>query len=136
MTALAPNIDYNVFCRRVQYHILCFIIIQAFFEMLSHFSCLLSKHHFYSNPKNMDYNIFVRLCWTALNNPSFRFSITNRTKKRSVKRMAHIGVRISKQDKEKLNEIAKETDTTISEITRSLLDKFFKEKEVIKIVLK
>lgn len=25
--------------------------------------------------------------------------------------MAHIGVRISKQDKEKLNEIAKETDT-------------------------
>ena len=33
-------------------------------------------------------------------------------------------------------EIAKETDTTISEITRSLLDKFFKEKEVIKIVLK
>ena len=49
--------------------------------------------------------------------------------------MAHIGVRISKQDKEKLDEIAKETDTTISEITRSLLDKFFKEKEVIKIVL-
>ena len=50
--------------------------------------------------------------------------------------MAHIGVRISKQDKEKLKKIAKETDTTISEITRSLLDKFFKEKEVIKIVLK
>ena len=50
--------------------------------------------------------------------------------------MAHIGVRISKQDKEKLDEIAKETDTTISEITRSLLDKFFKEQEVIKIVLK
>ena len=50
--------------------------------------------------------------------------------------MAHIGVRISKQDKEKLSEIAKETDTTISEITRSLLDKFFKEKEVVKIVFK
>lgn len=50
--------------------------------------------------------------------------------------MAHIGIRISKQDKEKLDEIAKETDTTISEITRNLLDKFFKEKEVIKIVLK
>ena len=74
--------------------------------------------------------------WTALNNPSFQISITNRTKKRSVKHMAHIGVRISKQDKEKLNEIAKETDTTISEITRSLLDKFFKEKEVVKIVFK
>lgn len=74
--------------------------------------------------------------WTALNNPSFQISITNRTKKRSVKRMAHIGVRISKQDKEKLNEIAKETDTTISEITRSLLDRFFKEKEVVKIVFK
>ena len=50
--------------------------------------------------------------------------------------MAHIGVRISKQDKEKLDEIAKETDTTISEITRNLLDKFFKEKEVVKIVFK
>ena len=49
--------------------------------------------------------------------------------------MAHIGVRISKQDKEKLNEIAKETDTTISEITRSLLDEFLKGKEIIKIVL-
>ena len=50
--------------------------------------------------------------------------------------MAHIGVRISKQDKEKLDEIAKETDSTISEITRRLLDQFFKEKEVIKIELK
>ncbi len=50
--------------------------------------------------------------------------------------MAHIGVRISKENKEKLDEIAKETETTISEITRNLLDKFLKEKEVIKIVLK
>lgn len=50
--------------------------------------------------------------------------------------MAHIGIRISKQDKEKLDKIAKETDTTISEITRNLLDKFFKEKEVIKIEFK
>ena len=48
--------------------------------------------------------------------------------------MAHIGVRISKQDKEKLDEIAKETDTTISEITRSLLDKFFKEKPIPKLL--
>ena len=47
--------------------------------------------------------------------------------------MAHIGVRISKENKEKLDEIAKETETTISEITRNLLDKFLKEKEVIKI---
>lgn len=50
--------------------------------------------------------------------------------------MAHIGVRISKENKEKLDEIAKETETTISEITRNLLDKFLREKEVIKIVLK
>jgi len=50
--------------------------------------------------------------------------------------MAHIGVRISKENKEKLDEIAKETETTISEITRRLLDKFLKEKEVIKIELK
>ena len=50
--------------------------------------------------------------------------------------MAHIGVRISKQDKEKLDEIAKETDTTISEITRSLLDEFLKGREVIRIVIK
>lgn len=50
--------------------------------------------------------------------------------------MAHIGVRISKQDKEKLDEIAKETDTTISAITRKLLDEFFKEKEEMKIVIK
>lgn len=50
--------------------------------------------------------------------------------------MAHIGVRISKENKEKLDEIAKETETTISEITRNLLDKFLKEKEVIKIELK
>lgn len=50
--------------------------------------------------------------------------------------MAHIGVRISKENKEKLDEIAKETETTISEITRNLLDKFLNEKEVIKIVLK
>ena len=50
--------------------------------------------------------------------------------------MAHIGVRISKENKERLDEIAKETETTISEITRNLLDKFLKEKEVIKIVLK
>ena len=55
---------------------------------------------------------------------------------RNVKRMAHIGVRISKENKERLDEIAKETDTTISEITRSLLDEFLKGKEVIKIVLK
>ena len=48
--------------------------------------------------------------------------------------MAHIGVRISKENKEALNEIAKETETTISEITRSLLDEFLKGKEVIKIV--
>ena len=34
--------------------------------------------------------------------------------------MAHIGVRISKENKEKLDEIAKETETTISEITRNL----------------
>jgi len=50
--------------------------------------------------------------------------------------MAHIGVRITKENKEKLDEIAKETETTISEITRRLLDKFLKEKEVIKIELK
>ena len=50
--------------------------------------------------------------------------------------MAHIGVRISKENKELLDEIAKETDTTISEITRNLLDEFLKGKEVIKIVLK
>jgi len=50
--------------------------------------------------------------------------------------MAHIGVRISQQNKELLDEIAKETDTTISAITRSLLDEFLKEKEVIRIVLK
>ena len=50
--------------------------------------------------------------------------------------MAHIGVRISKENKEKLDEIAKETEITISEITRNLLDKFLREKEVIKIVLK
>lgn len=50
--------------------------------------------------------------------------------------MAHIGVRISKENKEKLDEIAKETESTISEITRNLLDKFLKEKEVIKIELK
>lgn len=50
--------------------------------------------------------------------------------------MAHIGVRISKENKETLDQIAKETDTTISEITRRLLDKFLKEKEVIKIELK
>ena len=50
--------------------------------------------------------------------------------------MAHIGVRISQQNKELLDEIAKETDTTISAITRSLLDEFLKGREVIKIVLK
>ena len=38
--------------------------------------------------------------------------------------------------RENLLKIAKETETTISEITRNLLDKFLKEKEVIKIVLK
>jgi len=50
--------------------------------------------------------------------------------------MAHIGVRISKQNKEELDEIAKATETTISEITRRLLDQFLKEKEVIRIELK
>lgn len=50
--------------------------------------------------------------------------------------MAHIGVRISKESKEALDQIAKETETTISEITRRLLDKFLKGKEVIKIELK
>ena len=50
--------------------------------------------------------------------------------------MAHIGVRIPKEDKELLDEIAKQTETTISEITRSLLDEFLKGKEVIKIVIK
>ena len=49
--------------------------------------------------------------------------------------MAYIGVRISKENKEALDEIAKETETTISAITRSLLDEFLKGKEVIKIVL-
>ena len=50
--------------------------------------------------------------------------------------MAHIGVRISQQNKELLDEIAKKTDTTISAITRSLLDEFLKGREVIKIVIK
>ena len=50
--------------------------------------------------------------------------------------MAHIGVRISQQNKELLDEIAKKTDTTISAITRSLLDEFLKEREGIKIVIK
>ncbi len=50
--------------------------------------------------------------------------------------MAHIGVRISQQNKELLDEIAKETETTISAITRSLLDEFLKGREVIKIVIK
>ena len=50
--------------------------------------------------------------------------------------MAHLGVRISQQNKELLDEIAKETDTTISAITRSLLDEFLKGREVIKIVIK
>ena len=50
--------------------------------------------------------------------------------------MAHIGVRISQQNKKLLDEIAKETETTISAITRSLLDEFLKGKEVIRIVLK
>lgn len=50
--------------------------------------------------------------------------------------MAHIGARIADEDKETLEQIAKETDRTISEITRSLLDKYFKEREVIRIVFK
>ena len=50
--------------------------------------------------------------------------------------MAHIGVRISQQNKELLDEIAKQTETTISAITRSLLDEFLKGREVIKIVIK
>lgn len=48
--------------------------------------------------------------------------------------MAHIGVRIPREEKEQLAEIAEITDQTISDITRDLLKKYLTEE--IKIVLK